>query len=123
MEDVEGKVLVIGLLLAGYTLSNQQKSEQNTRRFHGMYGSSPRVVSKIWHDLLGNNAEVSRMKATEGIKWLFLALYFLKCYPTEEAVAGRFGMSEKSARKWVWFFITKIQSLKVIKVSGIRLYF
>jgi DDE superfamily endonuclease len=45
-----------------------------------------------------------------------MTLHFLKCYPTELQLAGIFGINEKSARKWVRFYVKKIQALKAKKV-------
>jgi hypothetical protein len=41
-----------------------------------------------------------------------MAFHFLKCYPTENQLAGLFQICEKTARKWGWFYAEKMQALK-----------
>jgi hypothetical protein len=117
MDVIENKTMATGLALAGFAINNQQDVSANDRRFKSMYGSSALVVSKIWHDLCTTEVEDARIASTDDIKMFFLALHFLKCYPTEELLSGKFKMSEKSCRKWIWYYIKKVQALKVKKVS------
>ena len=46
-----------------------------------------------------------------------MAIYFLKCYSTESQLAAVFKISERTVRKWCWFYICRIQALKGEKVS------
>jgi hypothetical protein len=41
-----------------------------------------------------------------------MAIYWLKKYPTEEALSGLFKIDEKIVRKWVLYYVCKIQALK-----------
>jgi hypothetical protein len=106
------EVLRIGLLCAGFDSSRQLRVQRttNVQRFQSFYGSSPLVCSAIWEDLF-----IGLPKSASFDKF-FMALYFLKEYPTEEKLAGMWHTCEKSARQWVWFFVEKIQALKTKKV-------
>jgi hypothetical protein len=42
-----------------------------------------------------------------------MTFHFLKCYPSEAQLAASFSISEKTARKWRWFFARQIQALKI----------
>ena len=58
----------VGLLLACFHVSRQQRVEQatNIRRFQSFYGSSPLVCSKIWEDLLTTDIPKARIAPTSG---------------------------------------------------------
>jgi hypothetical protein len=51
------------------------------------------------------------------LDYFFLSLFFLKTYATEEKLAAFSRSCEKVARKWVWFFVSKLQALKAKKVK------
>jgi hypothetical protein len=112
-------VMISGLALAGFVLRGQkaEMSDTNVKRFKSLYGSQPIVVLKVWLDLMTTNIAEARVDGNDAdIKIFFLSLHFLRCYPTEAIMAGRLKVPEKKERKWVWFFIKKIQALKVLKV-------
>lgn len=119
----EDEVLRIGLLYAGFNAHRQQRVERATciGRFKSQYSSSPLVCAKIWEDLVTSpdiwENRTHPAAAASFFEKFLMALYFLKSYPTEERLAAMWKTCEKSARKWVWFFVEKIQSLKGKKVS------
>jgi hypothetical protein len=113
-------MLRIGLDLAGFHISRQEQVQRGTniRRFQSHYGSSPLVCTTIWEDLLTTDIPEARIDPMPGaIDKFFLSLYFLKVYASEEKLAGCSKMCEKGARKWVWFFLAKVQALKANKVK------
>jgi hypothetical protein len=46
------------------------------------------------------------------LKYFFMTLYFLKCYPREHELSVLFRVDEKTARRWIKFYTLKIQGLK-----------
>ena len=115
------EVLQIGLDWAGFDVSRQctVHRDTNVRRFHSNFGSSPLVCSAVWKDLVTTDIPEARINPGTSATFdkFLLALFFLKCYPTEEILAAHSKMCEKVSRKWVWIFACKIQALKTKKVS------
>ena len=109
-----------GLLLAGFDNFRQDrvKEETNKERFRSFYGSNPIVFAKIWMDLQTTDILEARINAAKhSPDSMLMTAHFLKCYPIEAVLAGMFKTGEKTVRKWVWFFASKIQALKKSKVS------
>jgi hypothetical protein len=82
---LESEAMATGLALAGFTFRYQQVNgtDLNGQRFSSHYGANPVVVCAIWRDLTTTNIVEGRINSDEAdIKRLFLALHFLKCYPT-----------------------------------------
>lgn len=48
-----------------------------------------------------------------------MALHWMSQYAVEEALAGRFGVIEKTARRWIWNYTRAIQALKDRKVRSV----
>lgn len=112
------EILRMGLEQIGFSDDKQERVGRptNVRRFKAHYGSSPLVVATIWEDLLTTDIPAARIPSKTSPDKLFLGMYFLKVYPTEEQLAGRFSKCERGARKWAWLFASKIQALKAQKV-------
>lgn len=113
-----------GLEHVGFDRARQQNVSKRTniRRFMAHFGSSPVVYAQVWEDLQTTAILQARIDATKSDADSFLmAVHFLKCYPTEDELSGRFQICEKTARKWAWYFATKIQALKEQKVSPVLL--
>jgi hypothetical protein len=113
-------VLKQGLLMVGFDHYRIQKvlRTKNVIRFRSYFGSDPVVYATIWndlHDATNENAYITTSSAT--LKHFLMSVYFLKCYPNETQMAGTFRVCEKTARKWCWYFLRKIQALKQTKVS------
>ena len=109
----EREVMTAGLVWAGFDVGKQQRTKLATNdcRFRAFYGSGPKVVAKLYADLIVGNATLK-------IHNLLMALYLLKCYPTEPEICGKFKVSEKTARESSWRTIAMIQALKHGKVSA-----
>jgi hypothetical protein len=111
------EMMRMGLQQVGFDLQRQANTNRaaNVKRFQAHYGSSPLVCAVIWEDLVASNTLKARVKP----KHYFISLHFLKRYPTQETQAGVFGMNEKTASLWAWYFAKKIQALKSVKVSQV----
>jgi hypothetical protein len=115
-------ILKQGLLMVGFDHHRIQKvlRTKNVIRFRSFFGSDPIVYATIWndlHDATNEDAYINTPTAT--LKHFLMSVYFLKCYPNETQMAGTFYVCEKTARKWCWYFLSKIQALKQTKVSHI----
>ena len=109
-----------GLEFAGYTFRNERvKADTWNSRFKAPYGSDPIVYSKLFEDL--QTTEIAEAQIHEGkisLRYFLMTIYFLRQYPTEKILESRFGVSEKTARTWVWYYISKIKELKLQKVRN-----
>jgi hypothetical protein len=109
-----------GLELVGFEFDRQLKvkSEQNNTRFKAHYGSNPIVYAQIWEDFQTTEIPEARIgPKMMDVDAFLMGIHFLKCYPSECERAGLFKICEKSARKWCWYYASKIQALKREKVS------
>jgi len=88
-----------------------------SRRYKAFFGAEPEVVANLWRQLYESKwlhfAGVRGPKP----KHLLWALLFLRRYGTEETMAVLTGVSEKTFRKWAWFYATGISKLDKIFVS------
>lgn len=111
------EILFRGLELGGFD-SRRQKNVQrktNLERFRALYGSNPVVYAEIFHDLQTTAITDARVDSPD-VDSLLMSLRFLRCYPTETQQSGTFSISDRSVRKWSWFYVKKIQALKADKV-------
>ena len=114
------EILRFGLLLANFSICKQETvlSEHNIRRFKSHFGSSPLVCAAIWADLISTDIQEARIIPFAGaLDKFFLSLFFLKTCATEEKLSAFSRSCEKVARRWVWFFVSKLQALKTKKVK------
>lgn len=113
-----------GLQLLGYVYGNHVSNKTWINRFKSHYGSDPAVYSKVLEDLQTTNNAEARVEITKVvlINYFFMAMYYLRCNPSETEQAAMFSVSAKTARKWTWFYITKIQQLKTMKVRIFELF-
>jgi len=116
----EAEIMLRGLELCGFDRSRQKrvKWETNRRRFKSHYGSDPVVYAQIWEDLQTTKIpEANILNVKPCVDSFLMAVHFLKCYPTEKEQEGIFKICDKTARKWGWYYVHKIQALKKQKVS------
>lgn len=105
----------LGMKLLNQKIKGSYKTR--ARRFKAFYGVEPVVIAKLWVALFES-------------RWLFFAgvrgpkpihllwgLLFLRRYGTEEMMAVLTGVSEKTFRKWAWFYATGIANLDSVFVS------
>jgi hypothetical protein len=113
------EILRKGLELGGFDGRRQQKVKRKTRlrRFRSLYGSDPIVYAEIIEDLQTTHIEKARVDSKKISLEKFLgAMNFLMCYQSEEVRSGQFKETEKTVRKWGWFYSKKIQALKEQKI-------
>jgi hypothetical protein len=66
--------------------------------FKEFYGSDPVVYAQMWEDLQMTEIPEAHLDINPANNEYFLmALYLLKCYPTEGWLAGLFKVCEKTA--------------------------
>lgn len=110
-----------GLVSVGFTGASILRVKRSTRleRFRSHFGSNPNVYSEMWEDLQTTpipEARITTDAVFVNLDSFLLALYFLKCYPTEAQLAATFKVCERTARKCYRFFSKKMQALKAAKV-------
>lgn len=95
--------------------SSKQRVKRETclRRLRALYGSNPAVYAEIIEDLQTTQIEKAWVDSKKiSVEKLLLAMNFLKCCQSEEVRSGPFKVSEKTVRKWGWFYTKKIRALK-----------
>jgi hypothetical protein len=113
------EMLKIGLKLAGYKRRRIRRAKKKTNidRFKGHFGSYPLVCVIIWEDLQSTEVDEARVPIEDRkIKYFLMSMHHLKRYPTELEREGMFDISAMWGRDWVWYFLEKIQALKVVKI-------
>ena len=100
-------------------LSSIKRLKLPLRRFKACYGSAPIVLVQIWEDLQVDGHVVDA--TTKDLEDFFMAMYFLKSYPSEHCMAGIFGFHEGTIRRRVWNMTRHIQSLKMMKIAWVDL--
>jgi hypothetical protein len=114
------EMLQFGLKIGGYKSLriNRAKKATNIERFKSLYGSSPCVVALIWEDLQTTQVDAAHvLPGDRKVKFFLMALHHLKRYPTEYEQEAKFDINIGWGRDWSWFFVEKIQGLKVEKIK------
>jgi len=114
------EILQKGLELCGFDRRRQSnvKRTTNLRRFKSHFGSNPIVYAQIWEDLQTTEIPEANISSSKPcIDSFLMAMHLLKRYPTEDEQEGIFKICDKTARKWAWFYVQKVQALKKAKVS------
>lgn len=115
----------LGLDMIGCKKRGSSKSR--SRRFKAHFGAEPDVIVTIW-----NLLHKTRWLFFAGVRGpkpvhLLWALLLLRKYGTEETMAAIAGVSERTFRKWAWFYADGISRLDGIVVSwssvGVRCAF
>jgi hypothetical protein len=114
VEILERGLEIIGF---GFVRRNRVSLKTNEDRFLAHYGLRPNVAEKLWEDLVAGD----HIKKVSNINGVFLALFFLFCYPTQQQMSAVFCMSCDVAGRTAWYFVGVIASMKDAKVS--QLYF
>lgn len=109
------EMLQIGLCIFGEDGTQPKPVNRNTKltRFRSLYGSNPVVYSEMWEAFQTTSDVAAQIDKKNLItKYFFMTLYFLKCYPREHELSVLFRVDEKTARRWIKFYVEKIQGLK-----------
>jgi hypothetical protein len=113
-------LLKIGLNLV--SCNSNENILTKVDNFKSFYGSDPNVVRLMLNDLQTTTIQAARLEANEiDIDYFLMSLYFLRCYPSEIQLGATFKVSKKTVRKWIWFYVKKIQLMKGDKVRYKRL--
>ena len=93
----------------------------NIEQFTGWFGVKPKAVSRMWEDLQTTAIGAACIKAEKKNANCFLmTFYFTKNYPLGVVLAGQSKKikagTEKTAADWCWFFLKKLQALKMVKI-------
>ena len=114
------QTLARGLQLLGFPKRHYKGGSRKVRlrHFKAHYGSKPIVLSVIWDDLQATTLPEARVnvKRFRDVDYFFMAMYYAKCYPTEERMMSVFHSSEKTIRHWCWYYLKKIAALKTQKI-------
>ena len=92
------------LTLSSFSTSLRYHS-RSVRRFRSSFGTECETCALIWN-LVRNKPRGCHQKH------LLWALMFLKTASTNELLASNFDCTEKTLRKWVWFFVKSISMMK-----------
>jgi hypothetical protein len=109
-----------GLAFVGLPRNKQQNMGRVAllEKFRAHYGVNPNVCGELFVDLQTTDVDDARIDPDDiSVKYFLMSIHFLKCYPTESQLACMFGPTEKTCRTWIKFYVERIQSLKVEKVS------
>jgi len=90
------------------------------QRFATHFGSKPVVYAAIWADLQrteNEDAKVDVVNDRTKIEHLLIATHFFKCHSKENEAEAIFKLSDRSIRKWVWFYAARLQALKSEKIA------
>ena len=71
------------------------------RRFRGWFGPPPEIAAQAWN-LLNPEATMPIGASKLKMPW---GLSLMKTYGTEENLAAKTGVDEKTFRKWAWMLI------------------
>jgi hypothetical protein len=76
------------------------------------YGSDPLVYAQIWEDLHTTNNPEAHISEKATADSFLQRMHFVKLYPKKSERAGTSKECQKTAPRWVWYFIPKVQALK-----------
>ena len=105
------KFLGLGLEVFNYKRWRSYKHGANLIRFKKHYGVLPITCCQVWQKLRLHTNPESRLSSKADPRYFLMAVCFLWSYQTEAPLASQFGMSEKTSRKWVRYFVERIGSL------------
>jgi len=108
------EILRLGLLrcLTTDKEMDRRKRSTNEEDFSAVYGPSPKVVAELWSLLQTTNNLEHRIHNACCIKDFFVALHWLRNYPTERKRKVELHISRMTARKWSWYYTRKLSALK-----------
>ena len=93
---------------ANFPTNRKWNSKDLDKRFRSIFGASSELVANLW-----NRIDDGGLEAGAGPEHLLWGLVFLKVYSAEEAHCAIAGWpAAKTFRKWSWYFVEKIASLK-----------
>ena len=113
------EALLRGLEVVGFTeqRQNRVKKKRNLARFRTHFSADPGVYAVLLTRLQTTSNDKAKLDfetlgVYKTIKYFFMAIHFLACYPKLNEGEGLFGVCEKTYRVWVWKIVGNISSLK-----------
>jgi hypothetical protein len=115
-------VFKYGLELAGHNWPHQsldKATKRDINRFRQAYGLGPNAILIVYQDV--QSADILGELSIDGanITDMLMALSWLKTYPMEHNHAGKWKLSENTARGRTWRYVKSFQGLKNHKVKWI----
>jgi len=110
-----------GLRLVGFDDGQLARARRETKLedFRSFFGPNPVVLAQIFEDLQTTAVDDARVEGRDlDVTRYLMAFFFLKVYPTENCKKPVYKVCVKTARKWCWYYCSKIQALKSVKVSA-----
>ena len=120
LELTAEEFLHFGLELVGFSEARQQKVCKNTnlKCFRSSFGISPKSCCCILLDFQTTQI-VAACIAKPKIRYMMMAIYWLRHYPTEVPLSGTFKMDEKTIREHIKKYVRAIQALAGQKVRSV----
>jgi hypothetical protein len=114
----EDNLIGTGLSIVGYDYNKQATTSQKNkeRLFVSWYGCLAKVCLVLWNDLITINTGNAKIDHPE-LKYFFMTLHWLYCYPKLKTIATTFQLHEDTVGKYVWQYSEAVEALKNIKVS------
>lgn len=115
--DATTTMLWLGLKGAGHPWTKDSFDKATTldlHRFRSSYGIGPIACQNLFEDI-----KTKGLVRNPTISSFLSALSWLKQYPSESNHAGRWGLSENTAREYNWTYARAFQQLKDHKIKWI----
>lgn len=84
-------------------------------KFKRLFGIPPSVASSVWNQMA---RDVIPGTTPLHVLW---AVFFLKTYCTEPVMEVFFGADRKTIRKHLWYMVTKIAALDMVRIHLLQL--
>jgi hypothetical protein len=114
-----GQMMYLGLRLLRYQSRRLKRCKTTVnykKRFKSHYGISPCTAAWIYSNMQSTEIKEARLRGSESdLKCFFMALHYLRKYPTEEDIVAIFDYCAFWARQKIWGTIKKIRALKAEK--------
>jgi hypothetical protein len=106
------KMLVVGMTDLHDMQFDHDNAPQNVKdAFRRLFGSSSETCTQLWNDLV-----TEKKVKKSGPYFFLLTMLWLKSYRTELDLGITYQEHENTLRKYFWFYVHAIQSLKQKKV-------
>jgi hypothetical protein len=105
-----------GLERAGHPWTKdslEEATKLDYQRFRAAYGIGPNACKNVLDDI-----KAKRLVKNLQMDPFFVALSWLKQYPSESNHAGHWKLSENTAREYSWMYTRAFQQLKEHKIKG-----
>jgi hypothetical protein len=86
-------------------------NETFVRKFRSLFGCSPLVCCTMYNKLVEQNLIHNKCRVLH-FMW---TLVFLKIYSSENALCTLLKCSEKTLRKWVWYYLEKCSQIELVR--------